>query len=378
MHQIKKMKVAIVENNLVIGGIQKLAVHQLQLLDRSRFDLSLITLTQSPHIGDFYDMVPADVPVHRLQFKNFGTFSQWVALWRVLKSIKPDLVKSSGYFSNVIVRILAIFLGYKVVTAEHNTNIERTFLQKMVSKILDPFTCTIVVDSQMVRDHLSKLDGISPDRYTVVYNAVDLEAIESSKKRYLPERNMLREELGITQNDVVFLSVARLVHQKNHELMLNAFAKAYEKRKSLILVIVGDGGLKGALKKQADDLGISSRVSFMGERKDVHRFNALSDFTWLTSRHEGFCIAAMEGLAFGAPLIATRVAGVSEYLKDGINGFFTSDDPEDIAETLVRCIDLTPEEYQVMKKEGEKTALEYGLDRYKDTFERMFARCVSK
>ena len=50
-------------------------------------------------------------------------------------------------------------------------------------------------------------------------------------------------------------------------------------------------------------------------------FYAMSDFFIMTSRHEGFCIAAMEGLAFGMPLISTKVAGIVEYLKDEVNGF---------------------------------------------------------
>lgn len=369
------LRVAIVENNFSIGGIQKLAVHQLQLLDPQKFDLMLVTLSQPTASGDFYDLVPQGIPVHKLHFTGFFSPLQWIKLARIFSVRRPDVVKSSGYFSNTIVRALQPFFGYRVIAAEHNTNIVRTWLQSVLNRLLDRVTHTTVVDSIMVREHLAALDQLPAERFTVIYNGVDLDAVSEARKLFGPQRSVIRQELGIGETDVVFLSVARLVHQKNHELMIDSFASVHAVRPQAKLLIVGDGALAPALRAQAAERGLSGAVIFLGERRDVHRFYAISDFTLLTSRHEGFCIAAMEGLAFGSPLISTRVAGVSEYLKESVNGLFVESTPQDISEKMVHMIDMPHTQLQSFKDAARQTAAAYSLAAYGEAYEALLERC---
>jgi glycosyltransferase involved in cell wall biosynthesis len=103
----------------------------------------------------------------------------------------------------------------------------------------------------------------------------------------------------------------------------------------------------------------------------------MSDITLLSSDHEGFCIAAMEGLAFGAPLVSTRVAGVVEYLEDGKNGFFAEKTPEDLAEKMEKIVDLSESNFIDFQENSRRTALNYSLESYGKRLTKLFIDCYN-
>lgn len=359
-----KIRVLIGANDLLLAGVQRLVVDQIQLLDRSRFEVHLIVLMQFEGKETFNDLIPKDVTVHQLSFSGLADLGQWMRVFSLLSEIRPDVVKTATFFSNSVFLALKPFFGYAVVAAEHNTVSVKPRWQRIVDRILLPRAYTVVGDSQMVVDFVSKTEHIDPRHFTVVYNGVDLVAIARAEKEYLPHRVEIRAEYGIPPQAYVIFTAARMVKQKNHALMIEGFAQLCKQRNDVYLVIAGDGGLRPDLEALIRERGIGNRVVLLGERKDVHRFYSISDIFLLTSIHEGFCIAAMEGLAFGLPLISTRVAGVSEYLQDGENGFFVDAEPSDIAEKLLAVIQMGTDTRARFAQIGKETAKEYSTERY--------------
>jgi glycosyltransferase involved in cell wall biosynthesis len=368
----RKIKIVIGLNDLNMGGVQRLAVDQLKFLNREIFDLYLITLIQDEEKIDFYDEVPGDVKIIKLNFNNIKDLRGWRSLAKVLGEIKPDIVKSTLIFSNTIFSILKIFFNYVLITAEHNTKVNKTKLQIITNRILDRSAYTKVVDSKEVADFLSRTEGINKDRFTVIYNGVYLDKIKEAEREFFPLRKTIREEYDISESATVFLSVARLVKQKNHKLMIDSFNRFSEKFQNSYLVLIGDGSLRDEIESQILDLNLGTKILVLGERKDIYRFYAISDCYLVSSRHEGFCIVAMNSLAFGKPVISTKVAGISEYLKDGYNGFFSEDNAEDIKNRMIDFTDLSREDLLVMEKNGRNTASEYSVERYIEKTEKLF------
>ncbi|OGG48247.1 hypothetical protein A2678_01530 [Candidatus Kaiserbacteria bacterium RIFCSPHIGHO2_01_FULL_53_31] len=373
---MSKIKVVIGEKNLNIGGTQRLAIDQLTLLDKSIFDVYLITLSHVSFQGDFYDLVPPGVAVHRLDFKNWHDISEWSKLIALFRRIRPDIVKSSGFFGNAIFRTLQPFFGFRAIAAEYGTVPKRSVLHRLINKILDRVTYTTIGDSKKVVAALADSAGYSPEKLTVIYNGVDLAAIEKSQCVYGPERESIRREFGIGTSDVVFLCIARFIYQKNHSLMIDAFAEAARSRADFRLVLVGDGALREPTLRHAEELSVQNRVIMVGERKDLHRFYSMSDFFLMTSRYEGFSIVSMEGMAFGLPLLSTRVAGICEYLADGNNGFFLEPEPHDIAEKMLKIAALSKEELYSMKERAKRTADGFSLERYANACNQLFIKAA--
>ncbi len=378
MDKNKKIKIVIVTNDLVVGGVQKLIVDQATLLDRNIFDLSVVSLSQFPGKTDFYDLIPKDIPIYKLNFKRFFDLKQWKNLIVIIRDEKPDIVKSSLFFSNIIVLSLKPFFGYKVVSAEHNTDLRRPWHVRALNRFFSMFSYTIVADSNGVVDIISKTEDIPKKKFTVIYNGVELGPIKNAIENYGPQKEEVRGEIGLSLNDKVFLNVARLSVQKNHRLMIDAFSRVANENPNAKLVIIGDGPLRGDIEDQIKSLGLSKSVILLGERKDIYRFYAVSDFFLLTSVREGFCISAMNGLAFGLPLISTRVAGVSEYLQDGRNGLFIPNDPSGAGEIINKILSLDDTVLDSYKKAALISAELFGVDAYIKRYEELFVRVYDR
>lgn len=134
------------------------------------------------------------------------------------------------------------------------------------------------------------------DDFCVMNNAID-----SFQYVYDAEvRCSVRQELGLAKDDIVVGHVGRLMTPKNHEFLLRFFAVLPENSR---LLLVGDGELRQNLERQADELGIRSRVIFAGVRSDVNRLLQAMDVFAFPSLYEGLPVSIVEAQAAGLPCV---------------------------------------------------------------------------
>ncbi len=139
-------------------------------------------------------------------------------------------------------------------------------------------------------------------------------------------RTEKRSQLGVSDNDILLLSVGELEKRKNHELTLKALSKI--DNTNIKCVICGIGSLENELKSLASSLGLENRVVFLGYRKDIPEIMLASDIYAHPSIREGLGIASLEAMASGLPLLASNTRGIADYIENGINGFMC--DPYDV------------------------------------------------
>jgi glycosyltransferase involved in cell wall biosynthesis len=133
-------------------------------------------------------------------------------------------------------------------------------------------------------------------------------------------RGELRAELAVPAAEPLIGIVGRLVPIKNHRLFLDAARSMVDSGTSARFVIIGDGELRDILQNYASERGLSSRVRFLGWRKDMVPVYSGLDLLTLTSDNEGTPVALIEGMAAGVPVVATAVGGVGDVVRDGITG----------------------------------------------------------
>ncbi len=143
-------------------------------------------------------------------------------------------------------------------------------------------------------------------------------------------RLRIRRALEAEDGSVVLLSLASLIRRKGLDVLLDAIAKLPDA--DLVLWIAGDGPERSALEEQAERLGVSRRVRFLGRREDARDLLAGCDVFVLPSRKEGLGVAALQAMGAGRPVVATRVGG----LADAAVGDLV--EPED-ADGLARAIE---------------------------------------
>ena len=107
---------------------------------------------------------------------------------------------------------------------------------------------------------------------------------------------------------------------KNHHLFLEAAALVARKDPAARFVIVGDGILRPALERRAQEMGIAERVIFTGWRRDLPDIYADLDVLAVTSNNEGTPVSAIEAMAAGCPVVATHVGGLPDLIGEGEDG----------------------------------------------------------
>ena len=136
----------------------------------------------------------------------------------------------------------------------------------------------------------------------------------------------------------VLLCVARFTPQKNHRLLLRAFARAAAGHPGLRLHLVGDGAGEAALRRDARRLGVAEAVAFLGRRDDVPALMAAADLLVLASDFEGLPLVVLEAMAAGLPVVATRIGGTVEALGPDHPWLVPARDAGALAATLAAAL----------------------------------------
>ncbi|HEX2858642.1 MAG TPA: glycosyltransferase [Alphaproteobacteria bacterium] len=121
----------------------------------------------------------------------------------------------------------------------------------------------------------------------------------------------LRAAWGAGKNTRVFLSVGRLVPQKGMDVLIDAFQKAFKKTDDVMLVILGEGHMRGQLQHK---IQTDKRIVLAGYVADTAPYYAAANVFGSAARYEPFGLAITEGMAVGLPLVCTRTQGPAEFL----------------------------------------------------------------
>jgi glycosyltransferase involved in cell wall biosynthesis len=204
----------------------------------------------------------------------------------------------------------------------------------MLERILAHVTDALIAVSPEVRDELVAL-GVAPaSKFTVIRLGIELES-------RVPERAEARAEtrrvMGVRDDRFLVGWTGRMTGVKRTDIVLRAFALLRSRGVPATLCMVGDGPDRRRIEELASELGIVRDCLFTGYQEDVGPFFAAFDVFVLPSANEGTPVTAIEALASGCPVVATRVGGVPDVVQDGEDGILIDPgSPEQLADALVR------------------------------------------
>lgn len=141
--------------------------------------------------------------------------------------------------------------------------------------------------------------NVDKDKIIMINNGIDL-----NKFRFDPEtREEVRKELKISDKELVIGHVGRFSYQKNHEYLIRIFEAVHEQNPDTRLLLIGTGELEQEVRKQAETLGLTNSILFLGVRHDVYRLYQAMDVFVLPSRFEGLPVVGVEAQASGLPVL---------------------------------------------------------------------------
>jgi glycosyltransferase involved in cell wall biosynthesis len=338
---VSRATVVHVITELELGGAQEITLFSCRHLDRRRYDVHLITGR-----GGMLDDEAASIPELDLAFEDdlvrevspVRDFRCLRSLTRRLRAIRersrqPMIVHTHSSKAGILGRWAAFVAGAAVrVHGIHGFGFHpgqrwpvRTVLQvveQLTAKITHGFCAVSEANLELARN-LGLLRGEKP--------AILLPSgIEPSQ--YEPragEREAVRAEIGVSPSTPLVGMIACLKPQKAPVAFVDVAARVAGRHPAAHFFIAGDGALRASVEERIERTGLRSTFHLLGWRRDVRRLLGAADVLVLTSLWEGLPRVTMQAMAAGKPMVATRVDGTPEAIRDGYNGFLV--EPNDIA-----------------------------------------------
>jgi glycosyltransferase involved in cell wall biosynthesis len=267
-----------------------------------------------------------------------------VRLAQLIRRERPHILHTHTAKAGAVGRIAALLAGDArppIVVHTFHGHVLRGYFDpiqtagfRVLERWLARISTALVAVSPEVRDDLVAL-GVAPrEKFVVVRLGIELD------DRIRPEENgrlETRRLMGIPASSFAVGWIGRMTGVKRTDDLLLAFKRLLERGVDATLCLVGDGPDRERIEQRAHELGIMRNTLFLGYQNDVSRFHASFDAFVLPSLNEGTPVTAIEALAAGRPVVATRVGGVPDVVRDGEDGFLVEAGAVDtLAERLER------------------------------------------
>ena len=276
--------------------------------------------------------------VPRFNVKNYFTYKK---AWKGLFQAHPEIKVVQGHMTSTAAIYLPIAkkAGVEITIAHaRSAGVDpglkgylTRFLRRNLYKKCDyRFTCSGMAGESVFGDQKE-----ITRKATFIPNAIDVDKFKFNKG----VREQIRYELGIKDKFVIG-HVGRFSHMKNHKYMLQILEQCIrmEKERGLsetVLMFLGDGDLKEEIMEQAVAMGISSRVLFMGNKRDVYRYYQAMDYFLLPSLYEGLPGTAVEAQASGLKGIMSDTVTAEAVVTDLIQMRSIKEEPKLWAEEIM-------------------------------------------
>jgi glycosyltransferase involved in cell wall biosynthesis len=296
-----------------VGGAERSVVMIAKGIDRSAYDISVISICGKGCNGKEIEEI--GIPVVALNSNPARAFNPLITLrlWEYFRSLKPDIVHSHLNYNALVATRLA--RSPILVRHEHNVYPDRTSTMALADKITDQWVHRIVACSESVKQATQSREAIESDKVTVIRWGIDTKEMVAHRSAH-----DVRASLGIADDDEVLVCVASLTEKKGHEYLLRSFPQIQSLFTQTRLVLVGDGPRRPYLESLVRRLRIESKVTLLGIRSDISDLLNMSDLFVLPSLYEGTPIAIMEAQAMGVPCVTTRVGGTDELILHNKTG----------------------------------------------------------
>jgi len=309
-------------HHLVTGGMENGLVGLINNLPSARYRHAIVCIED--HSDFRHRLTRPDIEVLDMQRSRIGTWRLRWRLFRTFRRLKPAIVHSrnkSGLDALLPARLAGV---PHCVHGEHGWDVHdldgRSIKEQVLRRLHAPLVERYVTVSRSLRDYLVQRVGIRPERITTICNGVDT-------ARFCPAP---RKPAGVLPGPllddglVVVGTVGRLQPVKDQQTLVRAFADLVRESDDMAatarLLLVGDGPLRDALAQLVQSLGIAHLATFTGDRTDVAQLLQCMDMFVLPSLAEGISNTVLEAMATGLPVLATRVGGNVELVRDGENG----------------------------------------------------------
>ncbi|MDI9624711.1 MAG: glycosyltransferase family 4 protein [Methanothermobacter sp.] len=246
----------------------------------------------------------------------------------------------------------------------------------LIRRVLDSTDLVIVPSKYYINE--SRFLGKYKDKITVIPNGINIEDFE------IPlEKEECRQKLGLTRDRNIILFLGNLIQYKGPDILIKAMKLIVEKIPNTELILVGSGPMERELKRLSKNLNIEEHIMFAGFVGDSFKkalYYKAADIFCLpsTMSTESFGIVNLEAMTCGLPIIASKIGGIPDVIKNGKTGLLVPPkNPDALSDAIIRLLEDT-ELARKMGYNGKKMVEKnYTWDKVAKITERVYEEVVS-
>lgn len=265
-------------------------------------------------------------------------FPMWLReIRRLVKQIQPDCILSFAARVNIVSQLACLGLKQKFVVSERNDPYMdgRGRGVDILTNLLYPKAKTVVFQTKRAAGYFGKL---KLQNCTIIPNPI---TVYAQRTPFTPGR---------------IVTAGRLAPQKNHRMLIDAFAAVCDEFPGAELTIYGDGPLREETAAYIHEKSLDGCVLLPGGVTDIHERICDAQVFVLSSDYEGLSNALLEAMMMGIPCISTDCAGSDEYIEGGVNGLLIPVGDTDALTQAVRRLLSDPGQAELMGSRGKVTA----------------------
>lgn len=356
---------------LEVGGLEIMVVNLLEHLDHARYRPA-VCCYDTP--GSLAGRLCAQGIAVTLVKRNPGIDLFYILkLARFLRRSKTRILhlhNSTALFYGTLAGKLA---GTPcIVYTEHGRDFSSSRKAKFANGLLSRMVDKVVVVAESCKNYLVAKEGVAAEHVVTVPNGID-----ASRFGVDYDKAAIRAALGLEERHAVIGVVARLDPIKNHAALIRAMQRVAAKLPQAVLLVVGDGPLRGELESLAAELELGGHVRFLGARADVPELLSILDVFVLPSHSEGLSLTLLEASAAAKPIVATDVGGNGEVVTNGENGLLVPpDDAQALAEAMLRILADGTQAARMGQAGRARFEQHFTLDAMVKKYEGLYADCL--
>lgn len=341
------------------GGAERVMINLVSRLHQDRAHGVSSLLIRSGWLMD--RLIETGAPLHQLELKRSIDPFFLRSLVRLIRRERVGLIHSHEFAMTLYGGVAGAITGVPVVSTIHGRSYYPDAPRRVQALRMLSRRSRMVAVSDELRGFLT--DSLGVRGVEVIPNGIDVDRYSGGA------REATRAELGFGPDDVVIGAVGNLYPVKGHTVLIEAVARLAPAFPTLRIAIAGRGDEESALRTQAKEAGLGDRLHLLGFRDDVPALLSAFDLYTLPSFSEGQSLALMEAMAAGLPIVASRVGGNPELLREGESGLlFDAGDSAGLAEALRRLIDDPELSRRLGAAARIRARKEFGVERMVDRY----------
>lgn len=366
----RRIKIVHLITSLEVGGAQHGMLLGLPRFDSDKYEHVICSIMDRMQMASQFRSAGIEVLSLGLSKKtDFLVASRLVSL---LRQQRPDILHTYLLHGNLLGRITGRLTGVPAIIGSERTIGQARRWGRIATKLTNPLTDAVEVNSVLGGRAIENDLGVLHDKVEVVRSGLDLDSFANSTRRA-----EIRSELRLIDDQHLVVYVGRLRPVKGVEYGIKAFAKAQGHQPNMHMALAGEGEQLDYLKQLANDLELSDSITFLGVRNDLPDLLAATDSVLLPSLNEGFPRTAIEAMAAGKPIVATRVGGTPEAIINGETGILVpSKDIDAMSNALITLVDDPGLQARLGAAGRQRAVQNYSVENYVSRLDNLYRQLL--